>query len=125
MLAVRLERFTNSPGSVRAIDVPKPVPSGDEVLVEVQAAGVNPSDVINIRGGFDHTVLPRIVGRDFAGRVVEGPPHLLGRDVWGCGGGELGFTHDGTHAEFIVLDQDAVTLRPPSLAPEEAAIAGV
>lgn len=125
MLAVRLERFTNSPGTVRATDAPKPVPADGEVLVEIQAAGVNPSDVINIRGGFDHTVLPRIVGRDFAGRVVEGPPHLLGRDVWGCGGGELGYTKDGTHAQFLAIERDGVALRPASLSADEAASAGV
>src|SRR5579871_523977 len=125
MLAVRLHKFTNSPSSVKPEQVSKPSAGDGEVVVQIDAAGINPSDLINIRGGFDHTVLPRIVGRDFAGRVVEGPAHLLGRDVFGSGGGELGFTHDGTHAEFVVLDENAITLRPPSLSPEEAAIAGI
>ncbi len=125
MLAVLLKEFTDSPGSLRAAEVSKPAPGPGEVLVQVDAAGINPSDLLNIKGGFDHTELPRIVGRDFAGRVVEGPPHLLGRDVWGSGGGELGYTRDGTHAQFVVLPQDAVALRPEGLNVDRAGAAGV
>lgn len=125
MLAVRLVEFTNTPGAVHPGVFPRPVPANGQVLVEVKAAGINPSDLLNIRGGFDHTVLPRIVGRDFAGRVVEGPAHLRERDVFGSGGGELGYTVDGTHAQFLVLDQGAVALRPPSLPVDLAATAGV
>lgn len=125
MLAVLLKAFTDSPGSLRATEVPEPALQPGEVLVRIEAAGINPSDLLNIKGGFDHTELPRIVGRDFAGRVVDGPPHLLERDVWGSGGGELGYTRDGTHAEFLALPEDAVALRPQPLDAEHAAAAGV
>jgi NADPH:quinone reductase-like Zn-dependent oxidoreductase len=123
--AVLLEEHLESPGSVTVSDVPQPSPLPGELLVRIEAAAINPSDVLNIRGGFPHTKLPRIVGRDFGGRVEQGPPHLSGREVWGCGGGDLGYTHDGTHAEFVALPDDGVALRPARLSAEDAAASGI
>jgi NADPH2:quinone reductase len=45
----------------------------DEVVVEVGAAAVNPSDVKAAIGMMPHAVFPRTPGRDFAGMVVDGP----------------------------------------------------
>jgi NADPH:quinone reductase-like Zn-dependent oxidoreductase len=123
--AVQLKEFTQSPGSVTVSEVPQPSPRPGEVLVRVEAAAINPSDLVNIRGGFPMTKLPRVIGRDFAGRVVQGPPHLLDRKVWGAGGSDLGLTRDGTHAELIALPEDAVALRPHSLSSEDAAASGI
>jgi NADPH:quinone reductase-like Zn-dependent oxidoreductase len=49
---------------------------------------------------------------------------LSGAPVWGTGGG-LGIARDGTHAEYIVLPQEAVARRPEKLTAEQAAAAGV
>lgn len=125
MRAVRLTEFTQSPDAVRVSDVPQPEPGKSEILVQIEAAAINPSDLVNIRGGFHHTQLPRVIGRDLAGRIVKGPPHLLGRDVWGAGGGDLGYTRDGTHAEYVVLPEDAVALRPANLSALDAASSGI
>ena len=79
-----------------------PRPADGEVLVRIGAARVNKSDLSNVMGRLPYTTLPRIPGRDFAGVVIEGPAPLLGQEVWGTGK-ELGFTRDGSHAEFIVV----------------------
>ena len=92
--------------------------------MKVEASGINPSDVASVQGRFPVAVLPRIVGRDFAGRVVEGPADLIGTEVWGSGG-DLGITRDGTHAEFVALPRQAVTRRSKNLSAEVAATAGV
>jgi len=112
------------PATLHPVQVPVPLPGPDQVLIEVEAAGVNPSDVVSVEGRFPQAVLPRVLGRDFAGRVVEGPPELKGLAVWGSGG-DLGVTRDGTHAEFLVLPREAVSVRPRNLTPEQAASAGV
>lgn len=112
------------PGTLRPVEVPTPSPGPGEVLVHVEAAGVNPSDVVSAEGRFPQAVLPRVLGRDFAGRIVEGSAELKGLAVWGTGG-DLGITRDGTHAEFIVLPADAVSARPKNLSPEQAAAVGV
>jgi NADPH:quinone reductase len=83
--------------------------------VEVQAAAVNRSDVLNARGSFAFTTLPRIPGRDFAGAVVEGPPELVGKEVWGTGGGELGFLRDGSHARYLAVPRNAVVPKSATL----------
>ena len=51
----------------------------------------------------------------FRRTIVEGPPDFNGLRVWGSGGGILGMTHDGSHAEHMVLPQDAVIARPSGL----------
>ncbi len=111
-------------GTLKATDVPGPALPEGHVRVRVQAAAINPSDVLSAEGRFPHAVLPRILGRDFAGRVVEGPRELIGTEVWGTGG-DLGITRDGAHAEEIVLPVAGISRRPSNLTPEQAASAGV
>ncbi len=105
-------------------DVPTPAPRADEVLVRVRGAGLNKSDVSNVSGFFPYTTVPRIPGRDFAGVVEKGPVKLIGKAVYGSGK-EVGFTRDGSHAEFLLLPADAVSIKPESLSFAEAASCGV
>lgn len=123
MKAILIEKH-GAPSDLKVSDVPAPAVKSGEILVRVEAAGVNPSDLASVEGRFPNSVLPRIVGRDFAGTVVEGPANLVGTKVWGSGG-DLGVTRDGTNAEFVVIPQEAVARRPKNLSPEEAAAVGV
>ncbi len=109
---------------LKPVEVPSPRLLEGQVRVQIEAAAVNPSDVLSAEGRFPHAVLPRILGRDFAGRVVEGPRELVGTAVWGTGG-DLGIIRDGAHAEEIVLPAGGVSRRPGNLTPEQAAAAGV
>ena len=109
---------------LRLVEVPMPVPSADEVLVKVNAAGLNPSDVKNVLGRFPYTTLPRIPGRDFAGVVVEGPQALLGQEVWGTGR-DLGFFADGSHAQYLRVSAKGVAHKPTHLSFAQAASLGV
>jgi NADPH:quinone reductase-like Zn-dependent oxidoreductase len=124
MQAILIEDF-GDPSELRPTEVPRPKHGEDEVLVEVHAAAVNRSDVLNVRGSFPFTTLPRIPGRDFAGVVVEGPQELLKREVWGTGGGELGFVRDGSHARYLAVPRDAVAPKSATLSPQEAAASGL
>src|SRR6516225_3169374 len=99
MRALRFDK-TGSLEALKVSDIPKPTPGPNEVLVEVKAAAVNPSDIKNVLGGMHETTVPRTPGRDFAGTVVAGPSHLIGQSVFGSGG-DLGFRRDGSHAEFV------------------------
>lgn len=115
---------TGDLSSLRFVDVPTPVPGADEVLVQIKAAGLNPSDVKNVLGRFPYTTLPRVPGRDFAGVVVEGPQALIGQEVWGTGR-ELGFFADGAHAQFVKLPASGVAHKPAHLSFAQAASLGV
>jgi NADPH2:quinone reductase len=121
--AVYLERF-GSVSDLQVREVPAPSPGPDDVLVQIRAAAINPSDVKNVQGTFGQTTLPRVPGRDFAGIVVQGPPSLRDQLVWGAGG-DLGLTRDGTHAQFLALPRDAVQPKPERLSLEEAAAAAL
>ncbi|WP_095059152.1 MULTISPECIES: zinc-binding alcohol dehydrogenase family protein [unclassified Pseudomonas] len=123
MKALQFDK-TGDLSALRYVDVATPVPGADEVLVEIKAAGLNPSDVKNVLGRFPYTTLPRIPGRDFAGVVVAGPQALIGQEVWGTGR-QLGFFADGTHAQFVKLPANGVALKPVHLSFAQAASLGV
>jgi len=115
---------TGDLSSLHYVEVPTPVPGADQVLVQIKAAGLNPSDVKNVLGRFPYTTLPRIPGRDFAGVVVEGPQALIGREVWGTGK-ELGFFAEGSHAQYVALSAKGVAFKPDHLSFAQAASLGV
>lgn len=109
---------------IDVVDVAVPRPGPGQVLVEIVAAGVNPSDVKASLGHMPHAVWPRTPGRDFGGIVREGPSSMVGMEIWG-GGGELGITQDGSHAKWMVLDQKAVRAKPANFTMQEAGSIGV
>ena len=123
MRALRFTEF-GDPGVLRIADLPDPAGPAQEAVVRVDAASVNPSDVKNVAGAMDWTVLPRTPGRDFAGVVVSGPPNWSGAEVWGTGG-DIGFTRDGSHAELIAVPVDALVRKPQRLSFDEASTVGV
>jgi NADPH:quinone reductase-like Zn-dependent oxidoreductase len=95
-----------------------------DVLIEIKAAAVNPSDVKAATGLMAYAVFPRTPGRDYAGVVIDGPAGTVGREVFGSSG-DLGIRRDGTHASHLVVEREAVVEKPSSLSWEEAAGIGV
>ena len=95
-----------------------------ELLIEVKAAAVNPSDVKAATGLMPYAVFPRTPGRDYAGVVIDGPAEWIGREVFGSSG-DLGIRRDGTHATHLTVESDAVVEKPSSISWEEAAGIGV
>jgi len=98
--------------------------AANEVLVEIKAAAVNPSDVKAATGLMPYAVFPRTSGRDYAGVVIDGPPGTIGREVFGSSG-DLGIRRDGTHATHLVVEAEATVDKPKSISWEEAAGIGV
>jgi NADPH:quinone reductase len=96
----------------------------DQVLIEVKAAAVNPSDVKAATGLMPYAVFPRTSGRDYAGVVIDGPPGTVGREVFGSSG-DLGIRRDGTHATHLVVEAEATVEKPKTISWEEAAGIGV
>ena len=123
---MRVLRFTKT-GSLDELvarDAPMPEAGEGEVLIQVKAAAVNPSDTKNVLGRVHETTTPRTPGRDFAGVVVEGPAELVGQSVFGTGG-NLGFGRDGSHAEFVAVPREAALPVPKGLSFEQAAAVGL
>jgi len=123
MKALQFSR-TGDLAALEVVQLPTPVPAEGEVLVQIKAAGLNPSDVKNLLGRFPYTTVPRVPGRDFAGVVVEGPRELVGQEVWGTGN-QIGFSRNGSHAGYITLSAKGVAIKPKSLSFVQAASLGV
>lgn len=91
--ALRLTRWGGPP---ILTETARPVPRGEEVLIEVEAAGLCRSDlhVIDARDGDLPYRLPFTLGHEVAGRVAESGPDAAGPPAgarvvvygpWGCG----------------------------------------
>ena len=97
--------------------------SSGQVLVQVQASAVNPSDVKNVAGAF-HASLPRVPGRDYVGTVVAGSDAWQGKEIWGSGPA-FGVLQDGTHAQFVLVPIEGLSEKPSRLSVVQAATVGV
>ena len=124
MKALRFEK-TGSLDELKIGEVPRPDPAPGNVLVEVKAAALNPSDAKNVLGKMHQTIVPRTPGRDFAGTIAVGTKtYPIGTEVFGTGG-TLGFTCDGSHAEFVEVPVEAIQPKPRTLSFEQAATVGI
>lgn len=99
-------------------DAPRPHPDAGEVLVRVHAAGINPVDW-KIREGhlkeMLHHTFPLVLGWDLSG-VVE----ALGSGIIRLKVGDEVFSRpdisrDGAYAEFIVVKESDLALKPKSI----------
>jgi NADPH2:quinone reductase len=123
MRALRFTEF-GDPDVLHVTDVADPAATVEEAVIRIEAASVNPSDVKNVAGSMEWTILPRTPGRDFAGVVVSGPPEWQGVAVWGTGG-DTGFTRDGSHAQLMSVPVEALVRKPERLSFDEASTVGV
>ncbi len=124
-LCVRLPAKADNPASLAPSVERRPLARGaNELLIEVKAAAVNPSDVKAATGLMPYAVFPRTSGRDYAGFVIDGPADWIGREVFGSSG-DLGIRRDGSHATHLVVETEAVVEKPRNISWEEAAGIGV
>lgn len=102
-------------------EMDRPKPQEGEILVKVQAVGLNPVDYKTGTGGNPNWNYPHVLGLDVAGEIVE-----LGEDVtqWSVGDrvvyhGDL--TKKGGFAEFAITTAHTVSRIPDSVSYEDAA----
>lgn len=106
-------------------DRPMPSLKDGEVLVKVMASPIQPSDFLNISGGFPNTRFPSVAGRDYAGVVVQpSSSSWHGKKVYGTSGADLSITRDGTHAEFVALPESGLAEAPKSMDLVQASLVG-
>ena len=120
MKAIRIHNY-GGPEVLQYEDAPRPKPQPGEVLIRVHAAGVNPIDW-KVREGhmkdFWPHKFPLILGWDLSGVVEEiGPgPAAAGRfkkgdEVYSVPDA----SRDGAYAEYIVVRESELALKPKSL----------
>ncbi|SES44630.1 zinc-binding dehydrogenase [Psychrobacillus sp. OK032] len=139
-------RELGGPNKLRYEDVEVPTPKANEVLVRLKYASLNRRDLFITYGMYPGMKLPSILGADGAGEVVAVGDQVsditVGNAVvinpafnWGenraCHGSNhyiLGMPSDGTYAEYVVVPDENVSIKPEYLSWEEAAalpLAGV
>ena len=106
------------------VELPEPKADETTAVVKIAAASITPSDVKNVQGKMEHTTLPRVPGRDYAGTVVAGPKQWIGAEVWGTGG-EIGYSINGSHADLIAIPIASLRRKPQSLSMQQAAAIGL
>lgn len=108
---------------VRDVNVQEPVVGAHDVLVRVQAAGVNQLDVKLSQGEFALILpyrLPTALGHDLAGTVIR-----VGAGVRGFAPGDEVYARPRDHrigafAERIAVDESDVARKPATVSMEEA-----
>ena len=97
-------------------DVPKPSLEEGDVLIRVEAAGINPGEAKIRQGDFaEYHTLPFILGFDIAGTIAE-----VARGVADAQVGDLVYTNcdstrNGGNAEFVAVRATQVAPRPRTL----------
>jgi len=123
MKAVALTHYLpiTDPQSLFDVELLKPSPAGQDLLVRVEAISVNPVDAkMRVRMGQVETA-PRVLGWDAAG-VVEAVGTAVtrfkpGHEVYYAGD----ITRPGSNAEFQLVDERIVGRKPRTLSFAEAA----
>ncbi|KAH8651159.1 hypothetical protein BX600DRAFT_473173 [Xylariales sp. PMI_506] len=131
MKALQIDRpAADAPTTLSLVTSSVPTPRSGLALVKIQYAAIQPSDKLNAKGGFPKTVFPRTPGRDYSGTVVavDASSDLgswVSKEIYGTGDSQLGFTLDGSHAQFTLLPEAMLVEKPASLSLVQAASLGV
>jgi len=122
MKAMLITAF-GGPEVFKEADVPTPQPGPSELLVKVMATSVNPIDYkIRQAGTWAHIQFPAIIGYDAAGIIAAVGDRVkkfkVGDEVFYT---PIVFGHPGTFAEYNVVDESIVSLKPEVCTFNEAA----
>jgi NADPH:quinone reductase-like Zn-dependent oxidoreductase len=118
--AVRYEEYGGI-DVLQVVEVDRPVPGPDEVLVRGKAVGINPGEASIRKGLFAErwpSTFPSGQGSDLAGVIEELGP---GVDGFAIGDEVIGFTHNrASQAELVVVEAGDLVRRPSAVSWEAA-----
>jgi len=122
MKIAQLVKHGNDPSCFQIKEVDKPVPKKGEVLIKVQAFGLNYADVMARLGLYrEAPPLPSVLGYDVVG-IVEAVGE--GSDATLVGKQVVAVTEFGGYAEYATAREEAVAAVPPDMPlPSAAALA--
>lgn len=121
MKAIRVHSF-GEPDVLKLEETPAPTPDADQVLIDVEAIGVNPIETYIRTGKYGPQKFPYTPGNDAAG-VVES----VGSNVQHLKPGDRVYTDktvSGSYAEKTLCDADRVHPLPPSVKFQQGAAVG-
>lgn len=109
-----------TPDVLRLLDVPDPEPGPDEILVRVEAAGVNRADLLQRQG---HYPAPPDAPQDIPGLEYAGVVDAVGPAVsgWSRGDRVMGLAAGGACAEYVAVPAAEAMAVPEGMSADVAA----
>jgi NADPH:quinone reductase len=114
MRALQIQPGADSGGHLEVVEVPRPEPGPDDVLVRVHGAGINRADLLQLAGHYPAPpgVPADIPGMEFAG-VVESVGSAVAAPV--PGDHVYGIVGGGAQAEYLTIRADQCAIVPAGL----------
>lgn len=122
MRAIQISR-QGGPEVLELVEIDRPVPGEGQLLIKVESAALNYSDVMR-RSGAPYpfpTPLPFVLGGEVAGVVAELGPGVGGPPVGTPVFALAGLDGSGGYAEFALANAPSVIPIPPGLSSDQAA----
>jgi len=116
MTAITIDGGKGPASALRPVQVPMPIPSNDQLLIRVRAAGVNRPDIIQRLGSYPPPPgASDILGLEVAGEVEQAA------GWWKAGDKVCALLGGGGYAEYAVCDPRHALPIPAGLSFEQAA----
>ncbi|NND08719.1 MAG: zinc-binding dehydrogenase [Saprospiraceae bacterium] len=113
MKAAFLVKYGDASSAFEIREVPRPKPKDQQVLIEVEAFGLNFADVMARLGLYKAAPpLPSLLGYDVVGTIVECGPAVT---EFQTGDRVTALTRFGGYAEFAVAESSVLGKIPPSM----------
>lgn len=112
---------SGGPEVLKYEDAPRPEPKGDEILIRVAAAGVNPVDAFIRAGRYKAGSLPFVPGMDVSGVVEKTGTNITRFKVGDPIYAYLSFSEQGGYAEFAIARENEASRKPKAISYEQTA----
>src|ERR1700693_3323889 len=109
MRAIEAKTFSGY-GGLRQIELPKPQPVKDRVLVRVTAAGVTPLDHTILSGGHPRAKAPLVLGNEGAGVIEDAGDSGLAGGSQVMFTGAYGVGENGAWQEWLLARPEDIAL---------------
>ena len=120
MRAMEAKTFTGYDG-LRQVELAKPNPANDKVLVRVAAAGVTPLDHTILTGGHPRAKAPLVLGNEGAGVIEDAGDSGLAVGSRVMFTGPYGVGENGSWEEWLLVRPEHLALVPDAIDEVDAA----
>jgi NADPH2:quinone reductase len=114
MLAIEAHTFSGY-GGLRQVELPKPQPAKDRVLVRVTAAGVTPLEYTVLSGGHPRAKAPLVLGNEGAGVIEDAGDSGLAVGSRVMFTGPYGVGENGAWQEWLLVRPEHLALVPDGI----------
>src|SRR5580704_10654408 len=114
MRAIKANTFSGY-GGLQQVELPKPQPAKDRVLVRVTAAGVTPLEYTVLSGGHPRARAPLVLGNEGSGVIEDAGDTQLAVGSRVMFTGPYGVGENGTWQEWLLVRPEHLALVPASI----------